>query len=219
MKKALLLCTVLTMACLLSACVRQEPPSPPQTPPAEDAAATGSSSADAELESAAAALLQSMKAGDFSAVADWVDPQVGVTFTPYSTVDFSVDLCLSSEEVSFLGTDPTLRTWGIYDGSGEPMELTGQAYWDQFVWNTDYTEAPNVSIHSTMQQGNSPENAGEAYPYAPGTEEGQFSYVEYHFDGLDPAYGGADWCALKVVFLRRDGAWRLIGVVHSEMTL
>lgn len=219
MKKALPLCAVLAALCLLSACNRQAPPSSPQVEPPGDTTPPAATSADAELESAAAALLQSMKAGDFSAVADWVDPQVGVTFTPYSTVDFSVDLCLSAEEVAFLGTDATVRTWGHYDGSGEPIELTGQAYWDRFVWNTDYTEAPNVSVRSIAQEGNSPENADEAYPYESGTEEGQVSYVEYHFDGLDPQYGGADWCALKVVFLRQDGAWRLIGVVHSEMTL
>lgn len=173
------------------------------------------SSASAEVESAGRALLESMAAGDFTAVAQWAGVN-GVTFTPYSAVDFNTDRTVSGEQLAAFGTDETVYTWGSYDGSGEPMALTCQEYWDLFVWNTDYTAAPDVSINQVVQQGNSPENVSAAYGCDP---DSGCMFVEYHFDGLDSQYGGADWCALKLVFQKQSGAWKLIGVIHSEMTM
>lgn len=176
-------------------------------------------SARAELEGASAALLESMQAGDFAAIAEWADED-GVTFTPYSTVNFTVDRTVTPAELAAFATDSAVYTWGIYDGSGESIEMTSADYWARFVWNTDYTAAPDVSVNRYVQQGNSWENAGNAYPCSPLiVAEGQHSYVEYHFSGLDPDYGGVDWCALKLAFVRRGDAWKLAGIVHSEMTL
>ena len=59
--------------------------------------------------------------------------------------------------------------------------------------------------------GSAIENVTEAYPDA--------SFVEYHFDQLDPQYGGLDWCSLKLVFVSRDGAWKLVGIIHSQWTV
>jgi len=177
-----------------------------------------SSSADAELESAATALLGSMAEGDFTTLAQWADED-GVTFTPYSTVNFTVDRRLSPEEIAVIGTDAAVYTWGSYDGSGETIRLTCREYWNKFVWNTDYTSAPDVTVRGIVQQGNSPENADTAYPYDAGLQDGSYSYVEYHFPGLDGQYGGADWCSLKLVFVQRSGAWKLAGLIHSQMTV
>ena len=176
------------------------------------------SSADAELESAATALLASMADGDFTALSQWADTD-GVTFTPYSTVNFASDRRLTPEEIAVIGTDPAVYTWGSYDGSGEAIRMTCREYWDQFVWNANYTTAPDVTVRGSVQQGNSPENADTAYPYAAGLQEGSCSYVEYHFPGLDHQYDGADWCSLKLVFVRRSGAWKLTGLIHSQMTV
>lgn len=176
------------------------------------------SSTDAELESAASALLASMASGDFNAVSQWADGG-GVAFTPYGHVDFDTDRRLSPEEIAAIGTDATAYTWGSYDGSGEPIRLTCREYWDKFVWNTDYTNAPDVTVRGIAQQGNVPENVDTAYPYRAVRQDGGYSYVEYHFSGLEAKYGGADWCSLKLVFVRRSGAWKLAGLVHSQMTI
>ena len=176
------------------------------------------SSTAAELESAAAALLTSMADEDFTALAQWADED-GVTFTPYGHVNPTTDRCLSPDEITSIGTDTTAYIWGSYDGSGESIRLTCREYWDKFVWNADYTSAPDVTVRGIAQQGNTPENVDTAYPYNAGQQNGSYSYVEYHFPGLDPQYGGADWCSLKLVFIRRSGAWKLAGLIHSQMTI
>lgn len=210
---------------LLSGCGRRDntaagssadapPPRPAAAESASASAPAGASSeesGDAELESAADALLADMAAGDFEAVSAWADPRRGVTFTPYSTVNPQADYTATAEELAQFSADPAVHTWGIYDGSGEPIRMTAAEYWARFVWNTDYTKAPDVSVNTAAQSGNSPENAADAYPDA--------QFVEYHFSSLDPQYGGADWCALKLVFVRQNGAWKLRGIIHSEMTL
>ncbi|MEG1989013.1 MAG: hypothetical protein RR035_07475 [Oscillibacter sp.] len=173
---------------------------------------------DAALEIAADSVLSLMRDGDFDALAGWVDGETGVTFTPYSTVDFDADRRLTAEELADLGEDETVYPWGAYDGSGLPIELTGREYWDRFVWDADYTAAPNVSVRRVHQAGNAAENVDTAYPCRPG-EADSYSYVEYHFDGLEPSYGGVDWRAVKLVFIQRENAWRLAGIIHSEMTV
>lgn len=172
----------------------------------EEPADTG----DAELESAADSLLSEMADGDFAAISEWVDEECGVTFTPYSTVNFDTDRTVTAEELAAFGTDKTVYSWGSYDGSGNPIALTDREYWDRFVWNTDYTAAPSVLVDEVAQTGNAPENAAEAYPDA--------RFVEYHFDGLEEQYEGIDWCSLKLVFVSRGSAWKLAGIIHSEIT-
>jgi|GEM_PF-668730 len=176
------------------------------------------SSSETELQSAADALLASMKAQDFEAVSAWVDAEQGVTFTPYSHVNFDNDLTLTADEVAGIATDSTVRHWGTYDGSGESIDLTAADYWDRFVWNADYTAAPDVTVCGVAQQGNIPENVDTAYPQGTDAASG-YSYVEYHYSGLDPQYDGMDWCSLKVVFHQKDGAWKLVGIIHSQFTI
>jgi hypothetical protein len=162
-----------------------------------------------DLQSAADDVLLSMSAGDFASVASWVGDR-GLTFTPYSYADPAVDRTVTAEELaSFAGSD-AVQVWGIYDGSGDPIELTAADYWARFVWNADYTQADTVTVNGIAQGGNSIENVAEAYP--------DDQYVEYHFDQIDPQYEGIDWCSLKLVFEPLDGGWQLVGIIHSEAT-
>lgn len=167
-------------------------------------------SSDMDLQSAADTVLASMAAGDFATIAAWVGED-GVTFTPYSYADFSVDRTLSAEDLSAFGSSDAISVWGSYDGSGNPIELSDRDYWERFVWNADYTQADTITLNGIAQGGNSIENVAEAYP--------DCQYVEYHFDAIDPQYEGIDWCSLKLVFRSLDGGWQLVGVIHSEMTL
>jgi len=50
-----------------------------------------------------------------------------------------------------------------------------------------------------------------AYPTA--------SFVEFHFTGFDPQYGGIDWSSLRLVFENVGGNWLLIGIVHDGWTI
>lgn len=156
-------------------------------------------------------VLEALKSENYAALSRLVHPELGVTLTPYSTVDPTCDNVLTQAGVARLSTDDTVYTWGLYDGSGEPIRCTGQEYFDRYVFNVDYTEAPQVGIDTVLISGNALENVEVAY------EDARF--VEYHFPGIDPAREGFDWCSLKLVFEVWNNDWYLVGMIHSEWTV
>lgn len=156
-------------------------------------------------------VLEALKSENYAALSRLVHPELGVTLTPYSTVDPICDNVLTQAGVARLSTDDTVYTWGLYDGSGEPIRCTGQEYFDRYVFNVDYTEAPQVGIDTVLISGNALENVEVAY------EDARF--VEYHFPGIDPAREGFDWCSLKLVFEVWNNDWYLVGMIHSEWTV
>ena len=138
-------------------------------------------------------------------------PEEGVTFTPYSTVDRDSDLRFTAAQVRQFSTDQTVYTWGVSDGLGSLIELTPAEYFSTYVFNTDYTQAPEIGVDRILQSGNALENLTEAYPGC--------RFVEFHFPGLDPANAGLDWCSLKLVFSPSDSCWQLVGIIHSQWTI
>lgn len=206
----------LTAVLLLSGCGNTATPAETtptvQAPAAQTPEATPTPpQAAPDARTAADALVTDMQRGDFAAIAQYVSPSRGVTFTPYSFVDPDVDLCFTAEQVAAFGSDSKTYVWGAYDGSGNPMTLTPQEYWNEFVWNADYTQAPDVTVNGIAQGGLAVENVTTAYPGA--------TFVEYHFDGLEEQNEGLDWCALKLVLEQVDGQWQLIGIIHSQWVI
>ena len=159
----------------------------------------------------AGSVLEALGEQDYQALSRLVHPDRGVALTPYSTVSPDCDRVLLPQQVALLGEDETVYTWGIEDGVGEPIQLTGAEYFARYVYNADYAAAPEQGVDEVLMQGNALENVDTAYP------EGRF--VEYHFPGLDTRMEGYDWCSLKLVFEPCQGDWYLVGLVHSEWTV
>ena len=164
-----------------------------------------------EVEGISTLYLAALKESDYEALAALVHPEKGVTLTPYSTVEPSCDRNLLPAQLVVLPEDDIPYVWGIEDGTGAPIELTGREYFERYVFNADYTAAPETAVDTVLMQGNALENVASAYP------EGRF--VEYHFPGLDEQMAGYDWCSLKLVFECYQGYWYLVGLVHSEWTV
>ena len=188
---------------------------------AGSASASGSSSANTlpafnssdnfPLLSSACAVVRAIQERDYDTLAAFVHPEEGVTFTPYSTVDRDSDLRFTAAQVRQFSTDQTVYTWGVSDGLGSLIELTPAEYFSTYVFNTDYTQAPEIGVDRILQSGNALENLTEAYPGC--------RFVEFHFPGLDPANAGLDWCSLKLVFSPSDSCWQLVGIIHSQWTI
>lgn len=155
--------------------------------------------------------LEAMKEKDYAALSQLIHPEKGVMLTPYSTVDPIRDNVLSRAQVSQLAGDEQYYTWGLADGSGNPISCTPAQYFERYVFNTDYTEAPKVGVDTILASGNALENVVEAYADA--------RFVEYYFPGIDPALEGFDWCSLKLVFEVWNNDWYLVGMIHSEWTI
>ncbi|MBM6926753.1 hypothetical protein [Pseudoflavonifractor phocaeensis] len=166
---------------------------------------------DQQLLDRAGQVLEALKEQDYAALSSLVHPIRGVTFTPYSTVDLSCNLTLDQRQIAGLGQDETIYLWGVFDGSGKPIQATGSQYFQRYVFNADYTAAPTMAVDQVTISGNALENVAAAYP------DGRF--VEYHFPGLDPEKNGFDWCSLKLVFEIWENQWYLVGLIHGEWTV
>jgi hypothetical protein len=163
----------------------------------------------AALKSRANQVVALMKAQDLTKLATFVHPTKGVRFTPYLHVG-ETDRLYQASALAGAMADQTVHHWGQFDGSGEPMDLTFQAYWNRFVWNRDYTTAPQVAVDQRLGKGNMLDNTAQAYPGA--------RWVEYHFPGTEQ-YGGMDWTSLRLVFAEESGTWYLVGVSHDQWTI
>ncbi len=161
------------------------------------------------LLEAACAVNRALRERDWNALAALASPSRGVTFTPYSTVDFETDLTFTPEQLRNLEQDSTVYAWGFVDGRGNLIEMTIPQYLERYVYHTDYSKAPQVGIDQVLITGNALENVVEAYP---GCRFVDFSYPASAEDAMD-------WCSLKLVFEPGESGWLLAGVVHGEWTI
>ncbi len=116
----------------------------------------------------------------------------------------------ASQVLNFL-PDKKVYTWGIYDGSGLPINLTSAEYYNKFIYDVDFINAPEISYNRIIGKGSTINNAFEIYPNT--------IIVEYHFSGFDPKYEGMDWRSLRLVFEEKDTVWYLIGIIHDQWTI
>jgi hypothetical protein len=154
--------------------------------------------------------IQALKTGDMAALAQLVHPVGGLRFSPYAYV-LPEHLVFSSAQLPGLMDDPSIYTWGAFDGSGEPIQLTFADYFTRFVYSKDFASAEQVSLDQRQGFSNTLDNRREFYP--------QSVVVEYYLPGENPDYAGMDWQSLRLVFQQQDGAWYLAGVIHDEWTI
>jgi hypothetical protein len=98
----------------------------------------------------------------------------------------------------------------VYDGSGEPIDLTFRGYFERFIYDADFARPDVVGFDEEVGWSSMVNNIAEVYPTA--------MTVEYHFEGFEPQYEGMDWRSLRLVFEYEAGAWYLVGIVHDEWT-
>lgn len=156
-------------------------------------------------------LLHVLKNHDYNALASLVHPERGVTFTPYSTVDFDTDLTFTREQIRDLEKDTAVYTWGITDGRGNLINMTMEQYFAAYVFNVDYTQSSQIGVDRIIMSGNALENLTDAYSGC--------RFVDFCVPGADPAYQGVDWNSLKLVFAPGESHWYLVGVIHGQWTV
>lgn len=163
------------------------------------------------IEETAAELINAISDKDFEKVSEYVHPEKGVRFTPYTNVSVDNDVVLSQEEVKNFFNDKTTYIWGHYDGRGDDISLTPGEYYDEFIYSEDFKNAEAIGYNEVLSSGNMAENQFEVYQNA--------IIVEYYFPGFNPDFGGADWKSLRLVFEEYEGTWRLTGIIHNQWTI
>ncbi len=173
-----------------------------------DSCSVGSSGSNTALLAAATDVLDALNSRDCSALSKLADPDEGVTFTPYSTVDFSTDVTLTAKELKKADTASDNYVWGVTLGDGEPMKMTAADFLFGFLWDGDYTSCPSFGVDTVLYTGNAQENVAEAYP--------DCRFVVCYLPGQGD--DNLDWSALKLVFVWKDNSWYLRGIIHSQAT-
>jgi len=156
-------------------------------------------------------VIKYLSTSDLDALAKMIHTEKGLHFSPYAFVDPTKDLAYNQDTLPKLLSDTALYTWGSYDGSGEPMDLSPSEYYEKFVWDVDYSTAPMIGQNTRIGFGNTLFNLQEVYPDA--------SFVEFHFPGFDEQYEGIDWCSLILVFEKSNDQWQLIYIIHDQWTI
>lgn len=188
------------------------PATPPATsPPTRSPGPPSPEEARTIIEQRAAEVIAAIRDRDFAALSSYVQPDTGLRFSPYSFVSTENDVVLTVEQIQGALTDPTVYHWGLYDGSGMPIDLTFAEYYGEFVYSQDFAQAPEIGYNEILGTGNTINNVFEVYEDA--------IVVEYHFPGFDPQYGGMDWESLRLVFQEEAGVWYLVAVVHDQWTI
>lgn len=156
-------------------------------------------------------IINAIKDKDFPKLSTFVHPTKGLRFSPYDFIDTETSKVFTVEEVRNLGDNHQVYMWGHYDGSGEPIELNFNDYYERFIYDADFANPQVIGNDVAVSYGNAIDNTKEIYPNS--------HFIELHFKGLDPKYEGMDWRSLKLVFEQEDGKWYLVAIVHGEWTI
>ncbi len=155
-------------------------------------------------------VIQAIKNKDMKKLKEFVHPEKGVRFSPYTYVDTKSDLLFTPAQLEKLPSDNTIFIWGKYDGTGEPIKLTFNQYYDKFIYDRDFANAERISYNKMIEKGNTINNIRKIYPNS--------IVMDYYFDG-SKQYSGMDWKSLRLVYEKIDTQWYLVGIVHNQWTI
>ncbi len=156
-------------------------------------------------------ILGYIKAEDYNALSQAVHPEYGVVFSPYATINLSSNKRFTAVQVGGFSEDKNKYVWGKYDGIGDPIELTPSEYFKMFVFERDFTLAPEIGVNTIIKTGNSLENIKETFPNA--------CFIDFHIPGTDPDAAGLDWSSLRLGFEEYKGELKLTVILHSQWTI
>jgi hypothetical protein len=182
---------------------------PTEASPSDAPSPVASNATDDQVLDVARQAVEYLRERDLNSLAQMIDPEQGLRFSPYFHVNPDTDLVFKTESLPTF-KDATKLKWGTADGSGDPIELSFRDYYDKFVYDKDFEDAPKISVNKLIGTGNTTFNGSEIYPNA--------SFVEFHFPGFDEKNDGMDWESLVLVFVPSEADWKLAAIVHGQWT-
>lgn len=156
-------------------------------------------------------VISTIAARNFKELADYVHPEKGLRFTPYTYVRIEKDIVFTKKQVSNFFDNDKKYLWGYYDGSGKEIRLTPKEYYHQFIYTNDFINADKIGYNEVLSSGNMIENQFEVYENP--------IIVEYYFPGFKEKFGGMDWKSLRLVFEKYKDDWKLRGIIHNQWTI
>jgi hypothetical protein len=143
-------------------------------------------------------------------ISTFVHPEKGVLFSPYLYVNTDA-ITFDKEKIKGFFEITESYTWGAYDGSGDPIELSPSEYYSKFIYDGEYQQADEIVFDGIETRGNSLRNVSDIFPDS--------HTIEYFIKGTEE-YGNMDWKALNLVFEQDEqGEWKLVAIVHDQWTI
>lgn len=161
-----------------------------------------------DLAALAVAVADCIAAEDYAALSEYVHPVYGLVFSPYSTINLDSNQCFTPQRVAVADKDKTVYVWGVKYGSNEPIQLTTQQFFREYIYDRDYARAPVMGFNTVLRSGNALENVNAAF------QDGQF--VDLYFPSTSAEV--SDWRILRMVFEEYQGEMKLSALIHSEYT-
>jgi hypothetical protein len=149
-------------------------------------------------------VIQALRDKDMKAVAAMVHPAKGLRFSPYASVDRKVTHQVSGSQLKAFTDRPGKRTWGMDDGSGDPIRLSFSRYYSKFIYDRDFAAAPKITYNDSSL---ATKKAWEEFPSA--------IVVNYSF----PESGKNPEDHLLLTFEEQQGKWYLTGIIHDGWTI
>ena len=146
---------------------------------------------------------------DYLALSRVVHPEFGVVFSPSATINLTTDRRFSAEQIAVLDTDSNIYVWGVYNGSGEPIELTPSGYFDKYISAACHLDSAIIGVNQIVRSGNALENITEIFP--------NVKFVDFHIPGREQ-FDEYDWRSLRLGFEEYEDSLRLIVITHNAWT-
>ncbi|MCA0172434.1 hypothetical protein [Bacillus sp. RAR_GA_16] len=156
-------------------------------------------------------VLNALKEKDMEEISRFVHPQRGVLFSPFGTVDTKRAQVLMPAQVKelFQVKNQKQLEWGTEPGKREPIRLTPEAYFDEYVYHAEFSETELVTYDGTYQKKKGNDNIKAIFPNS--------HFVEFFVPGAEE-FEGMNWKSLKLVFSIYDQEPYLVGIVHDQWT-
>ncbi len=173
-------------------------------------------------------VLNSLKNKDYKTLANMTSSQgLTVSLSPYKIFDQEVAWIngnedsfnatstakknFSREEVSRIGIDNKEYIFGNTDGKGDPIKGNTQYYFDRWVYNYDYINAPEVYLNKVQDTGNTINTINE--------DVGSRDFILYHFPGFREEVKGFDWTSMYLIFEKENGEYKLRAIAKDNWTI
>ena len=108
-----------------------------EVPDLEPGAGSGAG-AGSDVLQAARQVVEAFEAKDGRRLAQLVHPAKGVRFSPGAYVEVKSDVVFSRDQVIPFWRDRQTYTWGIADGTGDPIIMTPGQYCARYIMNRDF---------------------------------------------------------------------------------
>ena len=162
------------------------------------------------FEGLADQILPLLQSQNFTALAPYIYPELGVRISPYGYVNVDLDQVFTREQVAGFASNQELYHWGVQAGSGMAINLTVADYWPEYVTSQTPAQEWGLLLDPSRKASNTIDNFADVYP------DGH--YVEYLQPGTEE-FGYLDWQSLRLGFQQSgDGAYYLMAIIHDEWT-